>query len=229
VDELRRRRDRVRLFFAGSRHPNPDVGETPTAARARALSDELGLTGVHVFFHDWVDYAERENFLTEADIGLSAHVEHVETAFSFRTRVLDYLWAGLPVVTTRGDTLAATIAREGAGIAVPPGDVVGLATALEQLLADDAARAESAAAAARLATDYRWSTVLAPLVAFCARPARSPDLLADDTARAIARGGDPYRRDGRDWKERLPGPVRTVARRARRVLGGAPEPGRAES
>jgi glycosyltransferase involved in cell wall biosynthesis len=223
VDRLRQRRDRLRLFFAGARHPNPDVGETTTAARARALSDELGLTGVHVFFHDWVDYSERENVLTEADIGVSAHVEHVETAYSFRTRVLDYLWAGLPVVTTRGDTLAGAIETEGAGTAVPPGDVAALASALERLLGDEAARAAAAEASARLATAYRWSTALAPLVAFCARPARSPDLVAADTARAIGRGRGS---DGIDWKARLPGPVRTVARGARRALRGTQPPGR---
>jgi glycosyltransferase involved in cell wall biosynthesis len=222
VAQLRSRRERIRLFFAGARHPNPDVGETATAARARALSDELGLTGVHVFFHDWVDYSERENVLTEADIGISAHVEHVETAYSFRTRVLDYLWAGLPVVTTRGDTLAATIEHEGAGTAVPPGDVAALAAALDRLLTDDATRARAAEAATRLATSYRWSTVLAPLVAFCARPARSPDLVAADTASAIERG---RARGGPDWRARLPGPVRTVARGARRALRGTQQAG----
>jgi hypothetical protein len=34
---------------------------------------------------------------------VSTHYEHVETTFAFRTRILDYLWAGLPVVATGGD------------------------------------------------------------------------------------------------------------------------------
>src|SRR5262249_46233997 len=148
------------------------------------------VTGHTVFFHDWIDYAERGRYLLEADVGLSAHVEHVETAYSFRTRVLDYLWAGLPVVTTRGDTLADVVEREGAGVTVPAGDVDALEAALEQLLVDSAARRAAAASARRVADRYRWSQVLAPLVAFCADPTRSPDLVHDDTARAVARGGD---------------------------------------
>ena len=59
------------------------------------------------------------NFLLEADIGVSTHVDHVETAFSFRTRILDYLWAVPPVVTTTGDDARPTIDRRARrGIAV---------------------------------------------------------------------------------------------------------------
>ncbi|HEY7107107.1 MAG TPA: glycosyltransferase [Acidimicrobiia bacterium] len=219
IERLRRRRERIRLFFAGARHPNPDVGETPMAVRARALADDLHLTGHTVFFHDWIDYADRGRYLCEADIGLSAHVEHVETAYAFRTRVLDYLWAGLPVVTTRGDTLADVVEREGVGITVPPGDVDALEMALERLLDEPDTRAASAAAARRVADRYRWSEVLAPLLAFCGRPARSPDLVHDDTARAVAHGGDLIEPDR---KARLPTPIRSTARAARRVLRRSP-------
>ncbi|MBA2476756.1 MAG: hypothetical protein H0V40_12485, partial [Actinobacteria bacterium] len=38
-------------------------------------------------------------------VAVSAHFDDVETRFAFRTRLLDCLWAGLPVVTTRGDAL----------------------------------------------------------------------------------------------------------------------------
>ena len=170
-----------------------------------------------MFFHDWIAYDERESFLVEADIGLSSHVDHLETAFSFRTRVLDYLWAGLPTVTTRGDTLAEVIDREGAGIAVPPEDPGALEAALEQLLADDALRKASAGAARRVAEAYRWSAVLQPVIDYCADPVRSPDLQAPDTARAIAHGGDLL---AGGWRERLPAPIRQAARRVRRSLGG---------
>ena len=44
-------------------------------------------------------------YLLDADLAVSAHFDDVETRFAFRTRLLDCLWAGLPVVTTRGDTL----------------------------------------------------------------------------------------------------------------------------
>jgi hypothetical protein len=36
-------------------------------------------------------------------IGVSAHPAHLETRFAFRTRMLDYLWAGLPIVSTEGE------------------------------------------------------------------------------------------------------------------------------
>ena len=40
--------------------------------------------------------SRRADWLLDADAGVSAHHEHVETRFAFRTRILDYLWAGLP-------------------------------------------------------------------------------------------------------------------------------------
>lgn len=194
IDRLRLRRPRVRLFFAGVRHPNPSVPIMEMNARARALADELGLTGTHVFFHEWIDYDARQNFLLESDIGVSVHFDHVETAFSFRTRVLDYLWAGLPTVTTEGDVLAELIDARGAGVIVPAEDVDAIEAALEGILVDESRRHAMGSAARELGQSFRWSTVMGPLTEFCARPVRSPDLLEPRTARAIARGGNlmPY-------------------------------------
>ncbi|HTC70691.1 MAG TPA: glycosyltransferase [Acidothermaceae bacterium] len=188
VDELRVDRPNLRLVFMGVQHPNPVVKTMRAAREAWELSNELELTDVHVFFSDsfssgWIPYDERGRYLAEATIGVSTHHDHVETAFSFRTRVLDYFWAGLPVVTTRGDALADVIEAAGAGRTVEPGDVAGLALAINELLDDEAARAAAAAASARLADDYRWSTVAQPLLDFCRNPYRAPDL-ADPALRA---------------------------------------------
>jgi glycosyltransferase involved in cell wall biosynthesis len=156
------------------------------AVEARALADELGLTGTHVFFNEaWVDYADRENYLLEADIGVSTHLDHIETAFSFRTRVLDYLWASLPVVVTAGDALADLVASEAIGLTVPPDDVDALEEAMFRLL-DDPELAEACRAnIARVTPGYRWSTVLRPLVEFCHAPTRSADLLDPALAEVI--------------------------------------------
>lgn len=180
-------RDDVKLFFMGLAHPNPRVPRMRMAVAAEKLAGDLGLLGKSVFFNEgWVPYAERANVLLDADLGVSTHLDHVETAYSFRTRLLDCLWAGLPQVATRGDSLAELIDAEGLGLTVPPGDVDALAAAITRLL-DDAELAEAARDAAhRVAQDFTWAKVLQPLVEFCAAPRRAPDLLDPDLVGRMA-------------------------------------------
>ena len=178
VDRLRHRRPRVRLVFLGLRHPNPAVPRMRMATEAEELSAALGLTGSHVFFNrEWVPYRDRQNHLLEAAVGVSTHLEHVETAFSFRTRVLDYLWASLPVVTTEGDALSDLVAARGAGLTIPAGDADALEHALFRLLDDGALRATCRARATVVASEMTWPVVLRPLVEFCRAPRRAADRL----------------------------------------------------
>ena len=132
-----------------------------------------------MFFNEgWVDYDDRQNYLLEADIGVSTHLDHVETAFSFRTRILDYLWTCLPIVATGGDTFADLIESKGLGITVPPGDVAALEDALFRLLDDQAASDGCRGRLAEVMPNHTWSRVLAPLVEFCRAPRRAADLAA---------------------------------------------------
>jgi glycosyltransferase involved in cell wall biosynthesis len=167
----------IRLFFMGTKHPNPAVHEMSMVARARGLARELGLEGKHVFFHDWVPYQERANYLLDADVGLSLHQHHIETAFSFRTRVLDYIWAGLPIVTTVGDSLSELISREQLGLAVPPGDAEAVAQALVSLRGPEV-RTEIREKAAAVAQALSWGRCAAPLVHFCREPRLASDRAA---------------------------------------------------
>jgi hypothetical protein len=187
VDRLKNSRPDVRLFFLGMKHPNPDVPVMAMAWQTRQLADQLGLTGKQVFFNDgWVDYDDRHNYLLDADVGVSTHFDHLETTFSFRTRILDYLWAGLPVVATRGDSFATLIAAEDLGATVDERDVDGLVAALNDMLYDPAAVERVRANVARVRDRFVWSRALAPLVAFCAQPHRSADA-TDDRARIVRR------------------------------------------
>jgi GT2 family glycosyltransferase/glycosyltransferase involved in cell wall biosynthesis len=177
VDRLRGRHPDVRLYFMGLKHPNPGVPDMRIAWELRQLADELGLTGLHVFFNDgWVPYAERADYLLDADLGVSTHFNHVETAFSFRTRILDYLWASLPIVATDGDTFSPLIVSHGLGATVPPEDVDALERALEANLYDEQAAARARANVKDFAHEYAWSKVLIPLVEFCRLPRRAADL-----------------------------------------------------
>lgn len=176
VAQVRQSVPDVRLFFLGMKHPNPDVPEMAMALSTRQLSDELGLTGTTVFFHeDWVAYEDRVNYLMDADVGVSTHFDHVETAFSFRTRILDYLWAGLPIVCSQGDAFGDLVEREGLGETVPVEDYPALAAALLRLLQDGTHAATVRANVRRVAAGMTWEQVLEPLLSYCAAPYRAAD------------------------------------------------------
>lgn len=165
----------LRLVFHAARHPNPSVGVMSIVEATRRLSDDLGLTGRHVFFNEtWVAYEERSDWLLEADVGVSTHHLHIESRLAFRTRVLDYLWAGLPILCTGGDALADTVEAAGIGIAVPPDDPEAIAGAL-RTLADPRRRGEISARVRDHAASLTWARTAAPLVAFCAAPRWAPD------------------------------------------------------
>ncbi|MFF2052778.1 glycosyltransferase [Leifsonia sp. NPDC058194] len=176
VEKLSATHPDVRLFFLGAGHPNRHVPKMEMVTRARDLAGERGLTDRFVFFHDdWVPYEERADFLLDADLGASTHFDHLETAFSFRTRILDYLWATLPIVTTGGDTFAALVQEHGLGRVVPPTDADALADALEALLYDESAHAEAQANIREFAETMRWRKVLEPLLDFVVDPHPAPD------------------------------------------------------
>lgn len=188
VAELSTRRDSVRLFFLGTKHPHPGVPEMAIVAESRAVAEQLGVLNSSVFFNDsWVDFGERQNYLMEADAGVSTHFSHIETTFSFRTRILDYLWAELPMVVTDGDHFAELIRAENLGVVVEAGNDSQLADALEKVLFDEEFAAEARANIGRVRERYYWRTVLAPVVDFVSSPhhaADNSDLAAATKARA---------------------------------------------
>jgi glycosyltransferase involved in cell wall biosynthesis len=137
VAELSRRRPDVKLYFLGVQHPNPRVPAMVMTNRAVELAESLGVRDTHVFFNfGWTPYAERVGFLLEADLGISAHFDSVETRFAFRTRLLDYFWARLPTVATGGDVLGDLVEAKGLGRTVGERDVAGWVQAIERQLAD---------------------------------------------------------------------------------------------
>jgi glycosyltransferase involved in cell wall biosynthesis len=167
---------RLRLVFMSTGHPNPEIQTMWTQVEARRVADQLGLTGRHVFFHEgWVAYEDRAGWLLDADLGVSTHFDHVETRFSFRTRILDYLWAGLPVLCTAGDTLADEVEHRGIGVTIAPESAEAVAAALLELGSDRERRRACGAAASAYAGSLTWTAVAAPLRRFCADPRPAAD------------------------------------------------------
>ena len=175
VAQLAPVRPDLRLVFMGTKHPNPLVAPMRAVEASRERARALGVLDRHVFFNDWVPYGERARWLAEADLGVSTHRDHLETHFAFRTRMLDYIWARLPIVCTDGDVFAGLVRRDGLGAVVPPGDAAALAAAIDRLLADAPARAAAREALARLGRELQWSRVVAPVARFLAQPRHAAD------------------------------------------------------
>lgn len=167
VGQLAQRRPGVRLLFMGSSAAHPAAAQS--VREARDLARELGLLDSTVIFHDgWIPYAERSRWLAAARCAVASARDHLETRFAFRTRLLDCLWAGLPIVCTTGDELATRVARDGLGAVAAPGDVAGLADALERVL--DRGRPAYASRLKEAAEEHTWPRAAQALVRWVHEP-----------------------------------------------------------
>jgi GT2 family glycosyltransferase/glycosyltransferase involved in cell wall biosynthesis len=134
------------------------VPASSTAVALRTRAQELGLAGSHVHWGPWVPYDERGAYLLEADVAVVASKPVAETRLSFRSRMLDHLWAGLPTITTGGDILSETFVEQGAALRVPFQDARSLADEIVALARDQSRLQEMRIAALNLADSYRWDT-----------------------------------------------------------------------
>ncbi|HWP49205.1 MAG TPA: glycosyltransferase family 4 protein [Candidatus Limnocylindrales bacterium] len=167
VHEIHRIRSDIKLVFLGKiEDPVPQSHK-----EILKLSQELGLYDRYVFFTEqWIPYQERQNYLLEADIGISTHFASFESRLAGRTRILDYLWCGLPVIATRGDFWGDLIEKEGLGITVDPESVDQMKAAILEL-ADHPEKVEQCRAnVRRIADKFSWPSVLQPLEIFCLNP-----------------------------------------------------------
>jgi glycosyltransferase involved in cell wall biosynthesis len=204
VGQLAKERNDVKLVFLGTTHPSRAVERMTMVDRALERAGQLGLTDRHVFFNEgWVPYLERHNYLLEADIGVSAHFDTLETRYAFRTRMLDYLWASRPVVCTGGDVLGDLVGERSAGVVLAERDVHGWEEALRRLADRPDEREAMRSRAGELRAEFLWSRVCEPLV----------DLVTD--ARQPAANGRRARR-AFAWS----GVVRTRSSLARRGVRG---------
>ncbi|HEV7506103.1 MAG TPA: glycosyltransferase family 4 protein [Thermoanaerobaculia bacterium] len=149
------------------RNPNPESTPQRLFARVEARCRELGWWGTRVQALDWVPAERRYDLLRDVDLLVAPHRPSLETRLSLRTRFLDALAAGCPVVTSEGGAMSRLLAEHHAGWIAPTGDAPALARALAEALDDPLSRQ---AGARTLVERFRWDNVLAPLVAFCRDP-----------------------------------------------------------
>jgi glycosyltransferase involved in cell wall biosynthesis len=159
------KRKDIHLVFMGIKHPNPVVPEMKMARDALELAKSLGIMDKHVFANmGWLPYGDRQNFLLDATIGTSSHFDNLETRYAFRTRILDYIWAGLPILTTEGDSFAALVKKRDLGCVVPYQNAEATAQAIESMV-DNPQRLQAIREnLAELRPEFLWENTTKPIL-----------------------------------------------------------------
>ncbi|MCL6087660.1 MAG: glycosyltransferase, partial [Actinobacteria bacterium] len=168
------KRKDIKLFFMGIKHPNPLVKEFDLVNETVSLAKSTGVYENNVFFNfNWIKYDERQNYLVESDAGIITHPVHIETRFAFRTRALDYMWAGLPMISTEGDFFSDLIDKQTLGISVKEKDPEDIVNAILKLAQDREFYNKCVSNLRETAKEYTWDKVCIPILKYCMDPFKS--------------------------------------------------------
>jgi len=166
-------------------NPNPENTPQRLLGQVEERCRRRGVWGTRVRLLDWVPSERRYDLLRDVDVLVAPHRPTLETRLSLRTRFLDALAAGCPVVTSSGGAMSRMLAEHRAGRVVPPGDATALGAALAAAV-EQVDREAFSAGAARLLEGFRWERALAPLAEFCREPRFDPT--KERFARALPTG-----------------------------------------
>lgn len=160
----------LKLFFLAGTHPDSSVEIPIRVKEAISTASELGVLGKSIIFHnEWVKFDERSQFLSEVDMGAVTHFDSLETELSYRTRLLDCIWAELPMLSTGGDVIAELIQSQDLGIVVESSNQESIEQALIKILTNTSQMERFSLNIAKIRSDYFWEETTKPLVAYLSR------------------------------------------------------------
>lgn len=167
IESISKKRSDVKLFFLGVKHPNPEIKEMEMAQKTLEYAKSHQLLDKFIFFNfGWTPYNERVNFLARANIAVSTHFDNLETHLSFRTRVLDYLWAELPMILTKGDSMAELADSHQLGFVVDYADPEGIEKAILKLCDNPGKISEIKNNISEVKNQFYWGNLLVNLTKY---------------------------------------------------------------
>ena len=128
------------------------------------LKDNIEITGL-------VPFKERAKYYLQSDVGLSLNLNTLENELSTRTRIIDYLWGKMPVITAGGDELSELVVKNRCGLSYKFGDPHDLFRIFSYLIDNRDILAKYKVNIEHLLSEkLNTSKVIAPLLAFLDNP-----------------------------------------------------------
>jgi glycosyltransferase involved in cell wall biosynthesis len=153
------------LTLTFTRHPNPAITPQGKSAETLAYVARKGYEDF-ILFEPWAPYDSRGAFFDSFAAALLTFPRSLETDLAMRTRVYDYLWGALPIVSSSAPGTDELIVRHDVGRIVD-GDAAAYARALVDVLQQ---RDEYAQRTREFVDAHQWARTLEPLREFCNAP-----------------------------------------------------------
>lgn len=83
---------------------------------------------------EWVPYEDRTHYYERADLAICINAIGIENMVSWRTRILDYLWASLPFATNGGDPISELLIDAELGMRIDATSTESLAVTLREAI-----------------------------------------------------------------------------------------------
>jgi glycosyltransferase involved in cell wall biosynthesis len=130
----------------------------------------------------WRPWVEVADYYRESDIGFNIDALHYETLFGTRTRLVEMLGTGLPVVTSLGCELSDLIGQYGAGLTFESGDWQGMGEQILNLAKDKTLFTNAAQKAIDYATnELSFANTTASVRNWVNAPTMAPDNAPENT------------------------------------------------
>jgi glycosyltransferase involved in cell wall biosynthesis len=127
---IRQGKNNFTAVFMGGNPRDPQFDNTiRKMGTTKELKEKLVFSGL-------VPFKQRANFYLNADLAINIPSISVEDELSVRTRVVDYIWASLPIVSPAKDEYSAAVIDNGAGFQYKAGNADSLAEIISSAIND---------------------------------------------------------------------------------------------
>ncbi len=172
------------MEFAMRRNPRVhyvSVGESTYEAPQTVYSELQNMIAAsshrdHFHLVGWQPWQKVADFYLLSDLGLNIDAMHYETIYGTRTRLVEMIGAGLPVLSSTGSELSNLLSSWGAGLCFEVGDWQGLGEAILKSSRDEALRLRMKSTAQEIArTKLSFEETTREALSWAADPQPAPD------------------------------------------------------
>ena len=131
----------------------------------------------NIIVQDWAPFDERANWYMDSDLVILINKIGPENELAWRTRLVDFLWADLPIITNGGDPLGENLLAHNAAVRLESVETNGMAKQLTGLLQDTSQLNSLKANVKDVKQTYYWDVVTSKLSDYIKNYVRPTDIM----------------------------------------------------